>query len=339
MDRAPINIADIARRAGVSNAAVSYALNGRPGVSSSTRRRIVDIADQLGWRPNSSARALHRSRTDAVGITMVEPEPRPVVMPEFLLRFLPGVQEDLTTHGILLVLHSSPDIATANEAYRQWRNEKRVDGVIVLNPLVRDRRLRHLEELGLPAVVVGDARRISSLSSVRTDDEQAMRLGVAHLMELGHRRIGRIGIRSDFLHSRGREQLFHSVLRKAGLRADLSTYHALEDPLPGAVLDWLATDDPPTAIIHEDCTTAIEMMLALQARGVRIPADVSLLCWDDAILARAVNPQLTVLRRNVFDYGRRVAQQLRSVIETGEHRHLSGSETELVIRQSTAPAS
>lgn len=336
MESAPINIADIARRAGVSNAAVSYALNGRPGVSSSTRRRIVDIADQLGWRPNSSARALHRSRTDAVGITMVEPEPRPVVMPEFLLRFLPGVQEELTAHGILLVLHSSPDISSANEAYRQWRNEKRVDGVIVLNPLVRDQRLPHLEKIGLPAVIVGDARRISSLSSVRTDDEHALRIGMEHLVGLGHRRIARVGIRPDFLHSRGRERLFQTMMRKAGLRADLSTYHAA-DPLPGAVLDWLASDDPPTAIIHEDCTTAIEMMLALQARGVRIPDDLSLLCWDDSILARAVHPPLTVLRRDLFDYGRQVARQLRAVIETGEHRHRPGSETELILRQSTAP--
>lgn len=337
-DSRRVNIADIARQAQVSTATVSYALNGLPGVSQENRRRIVEIADRMGWRPNSSARALHRARTDAVGMVLIKSGVEPGQMPEFLLHFLPGIQDELAGHGILLILHTVPDQDVANETYRQWRDEKRVDGVIVLNPLTRDPRLTCLEELGLPAVVVGDTRRVSVLPSVWTDDAEAMALAVDHLVRLGHQRIGRVGFGPDFLHSRARERAFRQCLRKAGLEPDLNTYHRFGPPREQTFVQWLRSEDPPTALIHEDPTFAIQTMLAMEGLGIAVPGDLSIVCWDDSQLSDVVRPTVTRLHRDLFEYGKLVARQLVAQVNGEPCDHVRGTTTELLVRGSTGSA-
>lgn len=333
-------IVDIAREAGVSTATVSYALNDLPGVSQQTRQRILVIADRMGWRPNSSARALHRSRVDAVGIVLIGSNQVRGVLPEFLLRFLPGIQEELSSRNILLVMHNVPDLEAANRTYQSWRDEQRVDGVLVLNPFQDDSRLPFLERIGLPAVVIGDTREISTIPSVWTDDEAAMNLAVEHLAALGHRRICRIGVRSQYRHSLAREQMFSDAMERAGLRAELMGYHHRSDPDDEESLTrWLRSDDPPTALIHEDPTLAVETMLDLQHRGVRIPEDLSIVGWDDSVLSEVVHPTMTTLHRDLFQYGMAAARQLVHLIDGGECDHLRGTVTELLVGDSTAPAS
>ncbi|WP_435126750.1 LacI family DNA-binding transcriptional regulator [Actinacidiphila sp. bgisy144] len=330
-------ITDIARQAQVSTATVSYALNDLPGVSKETRRRILEIADRMGWRPNSSARALHRSRVDAVGIVLVGSNQIKGALPEFLLRFLPGIQEELAARDILLIMHNVPDLATANRTYQSWRDERRVDGVLVLNPYQDDPRLPFLEQIGLPAVIIGDTREVSTIPSVWTDDEAAMNLAVEHLAALGHRRICRIGVRSQYRHSLAREQMFRDAMQHAGLAADLMGYHHKSDSGEEDILSrWLRSNDPPTALIHEDPTLAVEAMFDLQHRGIAVPDDLSIIGWDDSVLSEVVRPAMTTLHRDLFQYGMAAARQLVLLVDGEEAGHLRGTTTELLVRGSTA---
>jgi DNA-binding LacI/PurR family transcriptional regulator len=331
-----VTIADIARHAQVSTSAVSYALNDLPGVGAKTRERILAIADSLGWRPNSAARTLHSSRTNALGLLLLGTE-RPVGhSAEYFVDFLAGVQDELADRDILLVLHTVPDLDAAIETYRRWWAEHRVDGVLLLNPLLDDPRIPVLEQLGMPAVVLGDVRRRSPLPSVWTDDRNAMTLAVRHLAELGHTRIARLGIRPDYLHSEIRRRAFAAAMRKAGLSPDLVASHTGDPPDHGLVLDMLDAPDPPTAILVEDAGMAARVTARLSGLGMRIPAQLSLLAWDDATLCRMIHPALTVLHRDVRRYGRLAAAHLLRAVSGEDPGDVEGVTTKLVVRESTA---
>ena len=149
-----ITIKDIAERAGVSKGAVSYALNGRPGVSDDTRDRIVAIANELGWYPNRAARALSAARADACGLVLARPA-RTIALEPFFMEFIAGVESELATRSIALTLQLVRDVHEEIAVYRRWFGEHRVDGVLVVDLRLEDPRIDELVRIGLPAVVVG----------------------------------------------------------------------------------------------------------------------------------------------------------------------------------------
>jgi DNA-binding LacI/PurR family transcriptional regulator len=253
------------------------------------------------------------------------------------MSFLPGLQTELAEHDVLLVLHLVPDAHAATEVYNSWRRSRRVDGAIVINPTVADPRLPCLEKLRMPAVVVGDSRRVSTLPSIWTDDAHAVDLAVQHLTGLGHRRIARLGVRSDYLHSRVRSRAFNRAMQEAGLDPDLHGYSSESDTR--LLARWLRLSEPPTAVIHEDVVSAVQTMMMLRERGVAVPQEVSIVGWDDPPWSATVSPALTTLRRDLYAYGRQVAAQLLKAVDGETVEHVQGTRTELIVRESTAAAS
>lgn len=339
-----LNIADIAALANVSTSAVSYALNGREGVAESTRQRILDIAAAENWRPNSAARALITERASAVGIVNQYNAVTPILSAEFMGRFLVGVQHFLRERDVLLTMHMVDDFEAENRTYQRWLGERRVDGVFLLNPLVDDPRVRELERIGLPAVVIGDARRSSTLMSAWTDDAAATELAVDYLVGLGHRSIGWIAGGSRFLHVDIRRRAFQDALARHGLEPDDRIAPA---DSPGEEVAVLVRDAvrlvrdevrPLTALIIEDTEISAGAVLGLTAAGVSIPAELSIVAWDDGSKSALVQPALTVLSRDIEEYGRLAARALMTKIETGDSDHVCNTPTELVERESSGPA-
>ncbi|MFF3013914.1 LacI family DNA-binding transcriptional regulator [Streptomyces sp. NPDC057939] len=153
MARRP-TIKDIARRAGVSESAVSFALNDRPGVSDHTRARVRQVAEELGWQPNSAARALSGERSGAVGLVLARPA-HTLGVESFFLQLVSGIQEVLAASRTALLFQVVEDIEAECAVHRRWWAERRVDGVLVVDPRTRDPRPELLAALGLPAVVIG----------------------------------------------------------------------------------------------------------------------------------------------------------------------------------------
>ena len=149
-----VTIKDIAERAGVSKGAVSYALNGRPGVSDHTRDRIVAIANELGWYPNRAARALSAARADACGLVLARPA-RTIAHEPFFMEFIAGVESELSSQSVALMIQLVDNVDDEIAVYRRWWGEHRVDGVLVVDLRIDDPRIAALASLGLPAVVVG----------------------------------------------------------------------------------------------------------------------------------------------------------------------------------------
>ena len=185
-----ITLLDIAQRAGLTKAAVSFALNDAPGVSESTRDRVRAIAAEMGYQPNTAARALKRARAGAVGMVIDRP-PGTIGAEPFFMQLLAGVQSVLAAHHISLVFTLAGDESEELATYRDWWAQRRVDGVLVVDVKVSDRRLQILGELGMPAVLVGPQSEAAGHVAVAFDDDQCMREVVEFLVAQGHRTIGR----------------------------------------------------------------------------------------------------------------------------------------------------
>lgn len=234
MARRP-TIKDIARRAGVSESAVSFALNDRPGVSRETRARIRGVAEELGWQPNSAARALSGERSGAVGLVLARPA-QTLGVESFFLQLVSGIQEVLSAGRVALLFQVVDDIDAECAVHRRWWAERRVDGVLVVDPRTDDPRPELLAQLGLPAVMIGGTGETGPLSSVWADDARAMAQVLDHLYELGHRRI---------THVAGLPGLAHTARRMASLRAEAEARGLGPDDVRSVVTDYSDTEGRP----------------------------------------------------------------------------------------------
>ena len=209
-------IADVARRAGVSKGAVSYALNGQPGVSEATRQRILAIATEIGFSPSSAARALSGATAEAVGLALCRPA-RILGIEPFFMELISGVEAELSARSYALTLQVVADHDAEIAVYRRWWGERRVDGVLVCDLRTDDLRIPALEQLQLPAVVIGGPGDTGDLASLWSDDAAALTETVEYLVALGHRRIARVGGLPDLLHTEIRTDAFAAVCRRLGL--------------------------------------------------------------------------------------------------------------------------
>ncbi|QMU71285.1 LacI family DNA-binding transcriptional regulator [Streptacidiphilus sp. P02-A3a] len=333
---------DIANRAGVTKGAVSFALNGRPGVSEPTRRRILAIAEELGWQPNSAAVALSDGRAGAFGLVVDRPA-RTLGLEPFFMNLISGIQGELSGDGTPLLFTVAEDQRAELGIYRSWWARRRVDGVFLVDLRQDDPRIPVLEELRMPTVVVGGPGSSGSLPAVWSDDRAAVRTALRHLVGLGHRRIGRISGPEPLLHTRIRGTAFEQLSAEYGvLGRTVATDYSGEQGAAATRL-LLRPDQPdgglpPTALVYDNDVMALSGLTAVQALGLRVPRDVSLIAWDDSPLCGLVNPSLTALSRDIAGYGARAARLLRELAGGAEVGDLEDPAPRLQIRSSTGPA-
>ena len=332
-------IMDIARRAGVSKGAVSMALNGLPGVSEATRTRILEVARELDWHPNNAARALSAARSDAIGLVLARPA-RTLGVEPFFFQLISGLQAELSPRRIALLLQVVEDQAAEIAVYRQWWSERRVDAVFLIDLRVDDARVVLLEELDLPAMVIGGPGHHGRLPSVWADDARAMTQIVDHLAGLGHRRIARVAGLPDLLHTERRTEAFLAAVRTHGL-----------DEIPIIMTDYsgeqgaaatrrlLGSPRPPTAIVYDNDVMAVAGVAVATELGVAVPASLSIVAWDDSPLCQLLHPPLTALTRDTFAFGAAAARSLLAVLDGDEGADMEDHVPLLVHRESTSTPS
>lgn len=330
-------IADIARRAGVSKGAVSYALNGQPGVSDATRRRVLAIAEEIGWNPNSAARALSGAAANAFGLALRRPASTLGLEP-FYMELISGVEAELSARSYALMLQVVADPDAEIALYRRWWGERRVDGVLVCDLRLDDPRVKVLEELGLPAVVVGGPDGVGGLANVWSDDGAAVVETVEYLVALGHRRIARVGGMPDLRHTRTRMEAWDDVCRRLHLPMALSEHTDYSGEQGAHATRRLLSATPrPTAILYDNDVMAIAGLAVAQEMGLAVPGDLSLVAFDDSPLCRLVHPPLTALTRDIPAYGALAARQLLEVVSGGAEQVSRQADTaRLTPRGSTA---
>jgi DNA-binding LacI/PurR family transcriptional regulator len=302
-------LADIASRAGVTKAAVSFALNGQPGVSAETRARVLAIAQDLGFQPNSAARALSDGRAGAFGFVFDFPA-RTLGIESYFMQLLSGIQAELSRDHVALLVTTAQDQAAEIGLYRTWWAQRRVDGVFLADLQVGDPRVATLQELRMPAVVFGTPQGAGSLPAVWPDDVAATRTVVDYLAGLGHRRLARVSGVPGCWHTKLRADALHEVAGAAGLEAVSVAGDDAGEHGATATRDLLRSARPPTAILYDSDLMAVSGLTAAQQMGVPVPGELSIVAWDDSALCEVVHPSLTALRRDIAAGGAEGARRL-----------------------------
>jgi DNA-binding LacI/PurR family transcriptional regulator len=304
-------IDDVARRAGVSSAAVSFAVNGRPGVSEQKRASILEAAKELGWRPSASARALTEARSRTIGLVLAR-EAEELEVDSFFVRFLSGVERVLAPaeYALLLQLMPAAGAASGLGAYERLGASGRVDGFLITDPELEDLRFPLLEEVGLPVVIAGRPGPDSRFPWLETDHDRGMLAAVEHLVGLGHERIAFLGGSPNYEHIQRRLVRWREAISAARLQPGPVEF-AQGDP--GAAVRAVL-DGGPTAVVCTSDTLALALVAAARARGLEIPQDLSVTGFDDSLLAALSSPALTSVRVDYAEFGAAATTALLAVL-------------------------
>ncbi len=330
-------ISDVASAAGVSKGLVSFALNNRPGVAADTRDRILQVADDLGWRPSVTARSLSTRTSFALGL-VIRRSAEVISADPFFPSFIAGVESVLSEHGRALVLSVVPDERAEMSTYRTLAGDNRVDGIFLTDLRHDDKRFALLDELGLPAVALGHPSRNAGVPFVELDDTTGIQAAVEHLVSLGHSRIGHVAGDPAMIHGGRRRTSFIESMRSAGLDDSLvvNTDFSVSSGAD-ATHRLLDAPHPPTAIVYANDPMAIAGLGAAQQRGLAVPQDLSITGFDGSDISAYVYPALTTITSDPVDWGRVAATTLLGLIATGSASNVALPPARLLVRASTAP--
>ncbi|MBO0981640.1 LacI family DNA-binding transcriptional regulator [Microbacterium sp. SD291] len=331
-----VTITDIARLAGVSPGAVSFALNGRPGVSEQTRRRILEIAEEHQWLPSSTARALVGARAGVIGFA-VNRRAETLGAEAFFTDLVAGAQSALAANriGMQMVLVSSIEEEVAT--YRRWRSANQVDGVIVIDPLEDDPRLDVLISIGLPAVVIGSrASAEGEPAAIWLDDSQVAHSVFDYVSALGHQSIAYIAGPAEFQHTRLRMEVLSGLVGR-GVTGEVIATDFSPAAASATTRRVLSRADRPSAIVYDNDVMAIAGLRVAQEMGISVPGELSIASFDDSVVAGLVHPSLTCITRDTFGLGANAAGFLLEQIDAPEVLgDRIGAQPQLTVRESTA---
>jgi DNA-binding LacI/PurR family transcriptional regulator len=319
-------IDDVARRAGVSSAAVSFAMNGRPGVGEDTRERILQAAAELGWSPNAPARALGRGRSGAIGLLLARPV-ETLEADTFFLRFLAGIERGLaaTDHALLLrVLDDEGPVDP--DAYARLAAQGRVDGFLLTDVELEDPRIGVLVDARLPVVVAGHPAAPCPFPALETRHAEGLAAATAHLIERGHERIGFLGGLARHEFEQARLEAWRGELDRAGLT-----------PGPVAFGDPAgALGECPTALVCTSDARAAAALAHARAHGTEVPGELAITGFDDSSLAALSSPPLTSVRIDYAQFGEAAAAALLAAIAGAPPPVFEPAAPRLIVRASSA---
>jgi DNA-binding LacI/PurR family transcriptional regulator len=289
----PLDIGEVARRAGVSRSTVSYALSGKRSISEPTRRRIQEVIDKLDYRPNATARALKEGRTRAIGLIIPPAGSR---LTDMQLRFIAGIVDGAARADLDVLLSSSG--GDHDRSFERIITGGRVDGVVLMEIRLEDPRVVRLQRTGLPFVTIGRTAHPEGFCSVDIDYSSLVSQCVHHLADLGHRYIALINRSAEmFALGYGPARRAHSGFAEAiAQRGIAGTELCCAD-------DWeagqaciekiLAIRPRVTAAVTISEAAMGGMQRALERSGTVVPRDFSMTGVAARYWAEEFDPPLT----------------------------------------------
>jgi len=305
-----ITIKDIARLANVSQSTVSKALNNRPDIGETTKRKVLEIAEQHNFIPNAAGKALKKRFTENIGV-IFRRDDNPLRNP-FFSRVLEGIEAEIAFNHYNLVLHLMPDYKKP-ELPKMVR-ERQVDGIILIGTKNKT-FVEELKKAKVPTVLIDPRANIPGCPQVLIDNENGAFLATQHLVEHGHHKIGFISGRLDIpsfqqrLNGYKKALKYYNIsfnenyIKSGGFEEGYSwTKQILEQP------------ERPTAIFAAHDINAVHGYRAIHDLGLRIPQDISVVGFDDIDLSRMASPPLTTVRVYKEELGSVAVRNLRHMI-------------------------
>ena len=338
IQKSKVTIFDVAKASGVSSSAVSYALNGKSGVSDVTRDKVLKVAHELGWKPNGAAQALAKAKTQRVGLVL-DYDPKLLSVEPYMMEFISGLGAELEKYDYSLLIRMAVDEAAKLSIIDDWIATGNVDAMLLVNVELGDPCVALLEEHEeMPVLAIADASVVGNLPSLSSADADAVCQAVRYLYDLGHRQIARVGGPESLAHSYIRDSAFADVATELGMR--YRCLHSDYTPESGraATKRLLGFGEYPTAIIYDNDVMALAGLGVANARGIAVPDELSLMSWDDSFMCTAAYPNLTAMGRDVVSTGKTAAQLMLKLIDGEQIGHIREDPYELRARASTGPA-
>lgn len=335
---ANVTLKDVAELAGVNVSTASRALSSdkQSLVTAATRRRVVDAAEQLGYRANLQASALRRGRTGTVGVIVAD------ISNPFIGPVIRGITNALGSRDLLPIMTETRDSSDEFTQICDKMLAQRVDGIITTAARYSDRRLLKRVAAEVPTVLAVRELPDSGIPAISHDDVTGGRLAAEHLVSLGHTDVAQLMGPQDIWSFEGRGHGFRDAVARAGVSCvEIQVPIRLPTAEAGRALvgELLArSEDLPTAVFAHNDSIAIGALGVLRERGIRCPADVSLIGYNDVPLVDQISPPLTTIRLPGYELGRLAAEFLVTRIDGSEMT--AGKiqlAPELVVRASTEP--
>ena len=329
-----MNIREVAKRAGVSTATVSRVVNGTAPVDAGTEKRVRAAIQRTGYYPNTHARTLGTGKSHIYGLIISDIE-NPF-FPELVKCF----ERLAVEHGHEVLIANTDYQAEKTEVCVRRMLERKVDGVAIMTSEMDPELIQMLGARGIPIVFLdtGAARR--GISNITLDYDGGIDQAIDHLTSLGHTSIAFVSGPPNLASARTRQQAFLASLRRKGLECRDDFIRVGNHRFDGgyeAMLQILKMPSPPTAVLASNDLTAIGMMGAVYAAGLRVPEDISVVGFDDIALSSFMSPPLTTIRLSRAEIASFAFTSLYGASQRGETQGVTQIvRAELVIRKSTA---
>jgi LacI family transcriptional regulator len=326
-----VTIKDIAKLANVSHTTVSRALNNSPLIKEPTKRRILELAEQLNYTPNVNAKSLVMQKSHTIGLFLTSISEG--TSPSFLADTIKGVNSVISQDYNLFIrgIDDYEDFSSINK--------QRFDGIILMSQSVQDNPfIYHVLQKGIPLVVLNREIEEEKVANILSNDTEGARLAVEHLIDNGHRDIAIIEGTPSFKSSQKRKEGYISAL----IEHDISiknyySEHGNYDMESGfnAMEKLLSLDNPPTAIFCSNDDMAIGAMNSIFAKGLKVPDDISVVGFDDIGFSQYTTPRLSTVKRPVETISVLGAKSILSQI-LGKEQETEKvlAKTELIMRDS-----
>ncbi len=333
--RARPTIYDVAKLAGVSTATVSRALNGTGQIAPATRTAIEQAVEQLGYRANTIARSLVTKSTQTIAFLL------PDITNPFYATLVSGIQELALQSDHTMLLCTTEGDPEREEQYLRLLQAKQVDGALVDGLVLPPDRIARFVEDGFPIVCLDRDVNSRSVPLVQVDNRLGARLATEHLLSLGHTRIAHVAGARELRISEERLTGYREALAAAGVTADprlVAAGHFTEEGGYEATRALLESGVELSAVFAANDLSAIGVVNAITESGRGVPADVSVVGFDDVRLSAFTSPPLTTIQQPAAEIAQRATEILIGLIHGRKVRKLRYVlEPKLVVRASTAP--
>jgi LacI family transcriptional regulator len=314
-----VGIKDIAKRANVSMATVSLVLNNKAGVSPETRRKILSIIEEMGYKSNLLSRQTPVKR-GTIRLIVFHSHGRVVSDTPFFASLTGAIDAESKKDGFRLVI-SHISAKHIEEELRLIREEQGLEGLILLATEMDEQQLQHFIGLDAPLVILDSYFEMKPLNQVVINNDEGVCKAIHHLYDKGHRKIGYCGSSVMINNFLERSHAFFQSMRQLNIQAEERYIFRVQPTIEGAYHDMLAcldaADDLPTALFADNDLIAMGVLKALKERGLSVPGDISIVGFDDMPYCEVSDPPLTTIRVYNQSMGKLAVQRLKTLIEEG----------------------
>ncbi len=307
-----IDIKEIARMAGVSTATVSRSLNGKGPVRDVTRQKILQIAKELNYKPNSIARGLSRQKTDTIGVIL------PELVDEFFMDLIHSIDETAYKARRYVMISSSHSQRKMVETLLEFMNSGRVDGVVLTAPQVIDEDLVSIvAQSRCPLVLLNAPKILEGCIRFNIDNHQGALAIVTHLISHDYQKIGMIRGPQGNCDADERYKGFLDALNQHGRSVNDAFVVSGDFTLKGGYYGFMrlmSLPEKPEAVFCANDMMALGAYEAARAANLRIPQDVAIVGFDDIFLSRLLSPRLTTVHAPITELGETAVRYLLKLV-------------------------